>query len=108
MLTKQEKRKIAEATLYNDLDKLNVRFDIIKEVQEFHEAVVIMKSGMGFIANQMYDGLKELTDDYNEFVKLVFTEVDDEYFRLIMMLLENNLPIEDELNKYVLNLIDKY
>jgi hypothetical protein len=108
MLDKQIKREIADAVLNDEIGGMMFKFEDMEEVQSLRDSVVVTKSVMGFMANQLFDNLALMAEDYNDFVKLVFTEVEDEHFRLMMLELYNTISIEHTLNQYVLDLLDKY
>lgn len=108
MLDKHTKRMIAEATLYDEIGGMMFRYEDMEDVWGLSQSVTVLKSWIGYVVNETYDGFMEASKDYNDFVITVFTEIDDEYIRLMIMLLYNKISIEDEINKYVLNIIDKY
>lgn len=79
----------------------------ISEAVPIVEKITIYRSLLGSTLNQVYDAIVELSGgDSGEFAKLVLGEVTKE-FRMIMFLLYLQVPIEEEMNKIILDNYEK-
>lgn len=84
----------------------------IKEVVDMHEQLIVFKSLLGFTINVLFDELVKFNngDDSDDreyqFTKLVVEEVHEDY-QHFMILLWNKIPIEEEMNDYILDNINE-
>jgi hypothetical protein len=104
-----DRREVAILTLYGDLDNLPVMFCDIEEALQVNRAVTMMKSALGFMINEVYDGIMEVSEGkYIDFLRLVYSDIDDKNIRLMLIQLYHKLPIEENINDYVLESFDQF
>lgn len=97
---------LAEGVLYDKPFWIH-SFDI-DEVVEIRKKILTFKSTMGFLINRTYDDTIKLLGrsvSYDEFLEFVIEELHEDY-HIFMFQLYLHLPIENELNDYVINNLD--